>query len=407
MIHVSSIEQRPWRLRSRIGRLAVGVCVSLVVVAGVAWSLARPAKPAAFYGRALPAGAAPGTLIDREPFTRSIPAGAHAWRYLYATTRGGRVVVASAVALLPSQTGAERPVVAWAHGTTGMVAGCAPSTLEKPFDNVPDIGAIVRSGWVYVGTDYPGLGTSGGHAYLIGEDAAHAVLDAVRAARKLPDAGLGAKVVLWGHSQGGNATLWSGMQAAKIAPELHIAGVAALAPASDLKALVAATKSGIFGKIVASYLIAAYARAYPDVDVASYLGTATRLVAGDIASRCIEGYQTRFSAMETKLLPRDGIFTRDPASGPLGDRLAQNTPAGPIVAPLLIAQGEADDLVLPDIQKRFVAQQCAAGQPVDFRSYAGRNHISLVAPDSPLAGELMQWTRDRFEGRPGNDTCRR
>jgi hypothetical protein len=36
-------------------------------------------------------------------------------------------------------------------------------------------------------TDYPGLGTPGVHAYLMGESEGRAVLDSVRAARNLPD----------------------------------------------------------------------------------------------------------------------------------------------------------------------------------------------------------------------------
>jgi hypothetical protein len=72
---------------------------------------------------------------------------------------------------------------------------------------------------------------------------------------------------------------------------------------------------------------------------------------------------------------------------------------------LLIAQGEIDDLVLPEVQRRFVTAQCLAGQRIDFRTYPGRDHVSLVAPDSPLAAELIQWTRDRFEGRLAKNTC--
>lgn len=392
-------------LLSPFGWLSMGAGLLLATAATAVWLHARPASPSVFYNRGYPAGVAAGTLLDQEPFTRTVPPGARGWRYIYTTKRGGQNVVASAVALLPDQVGVARPVVAWAHGTTGIAAGCAPSVLEKPFDNVPDVAAIVRAGWAYVGADYPGLGTSGGHRYLIGDDAAHAVLDAVRAARQLRDARLSDHVVVWGHSQGGNSALWSGMRAAEIAPDLRVSGIAAFAPASDLKALVAATRNGIFGKIVSAYLISAYAAAYGDVEIGAYVDAKTRLVIADIASRCVENFQTWFSAVETRLLPRDGIFLQDPATGPLGRRLEQNTPEDPIAAPVFIAQGEADDLVPPAIQKRYVATRCAAGQAIDFRIYPGLNHISLVASDSPLVPDLIAWTRDRFEGKPSQTTC--
>jgi acetyl esterase/lipase len=394
--------------RGLIGRvvgLVIKLMVLLVIATAIAWIATRPATPDAFYNHALPQDAALGTLLKSEPFTRAVPAGAKGWRILYVTTRGGKRALASAVVVLPDGTGAARPVIAWAHGTTGIVEGCAPSLLDKPFDNVPDINAIVREGWAYVGTDYPGLGTGGGHAYLVGADAARAVLDSVRAARQLKDTNLGDRIVVWGHSQGGNSALWTGMRATEFAPELQVLGVAALAPASDLNGLVQASKSSMFGKIVSSYVIAAYAQAYQDVKVDDYVGFGPRLIAGDMAKRCVAGYQTLFSLLETFLLPAEGIFRKDPTSGPLGTRLGENTPTNIVPAPLLIAQGEIDDLVLPEVQKRYVNARCSAGQRIDFRTYPGRDHVSVVAPDSPLAPELIQWTRDRFEGKAAKNSC--
>lgn len=394
--------------RGLIGRLvglAIKLMVLLLIVTAVAWIATRPAAPDAFYNHALPQDAALGTLLKSEPFTNAVPSGAKGWRILYVTTRGGKRALASAIVVLPEGSGAARPVIAWAHGTTGIVDGCAPSVLDKPFDNVPDVNAIVREGWAYVGTDYPGLGTGGGHAYLVGADAARAVLDSVRAARQLKDTNLADRVVVWGHSRGGNSALWTGMRAIEFAPELELIGVAALAPASDLKGLVHASKSSMFGKIVSSYVITAYAQAYQDVKVDDYVGPGPRVIAGDMAKRCVAGYQTLFSVLETYLLPAEGIFRKDPTSGPLGTRLGENTPTDIVPSPLLIAQGEIDDLVLPEVQKRFVSARCSAGQRIDFRTYPGRDHVSVVAPDSPLVPELILWTRERFEGKPAKNSC--
>jgi hypothetical protein len=47
----------------------------------------------------------------------------------------------------------------------------------------------------------------------------------------------------------------------------------------------------------------------------------------------------------------------DPATGALGQRLVQNTPDGLIQAPLLIAQGLADRLMLPS---KLAPDNCAA-----------------------------------------------
>ena len=53
----------------------------------------------------------------------------------------------------------------------------------------------------------------------------------------------------------------------------------------------------------------------------------------------------------------------------------------------------------------FVEERCAALGSVDFRTYAGRDHVPLVQHDSPLIPELMAWTQDRFDGEPATPTC--
>ncbi|QUB99149.1 hypothetical protein [Cellulosimicrobium cellulans] len=49
--------------------------------------------------------------------------------------------------------------------------------------------------------------------------------------------------------------------------------------------------------------------------------------------------------------------------------------------------------------------RCAAGQPVDYRTYEGRDHVGLVQADSPLAPDLVRWTEARLAGEPPTPTC--
>lgn len=398
---------RRGRLVRRVLRTTAALLILGIGALAIAWWLARPAAPDAFY--AVPDGAPrePGALLRQEAFAHAVPDGARAWRILYATTRAdGTPAVASAIVLASADAvGTPRPVVAWAHGTTGIAPGCAPSVLPNPFLHVPALPELLAGGWVYVGTDYVGLGATGGHAYLVGEDAARSVLDSVRAARQIEGLRLDGRTVVWGHSQGGNSALWTGIRAPEYAPDVPLAGVAALAPASDLPALVSSAQASAFGKIVSAYLTYGYDLAYTDAAPRSYLRPGATLVVGDLASRCVGGWETIISALETFLLPSDGIFARPPAEGAFGARLAENVPRRPIAAPLFIAQGKADDLVLPEIQDGYVAARCAAGQAIDYRTYAGRDHISLLAADSPLTADLVAWTRDRLSGSPAPTSC--
>jgi alpha-beta hydrolase superfamily lysophospholipase/uncharacterized membrane protein HdeD (DUF308 family) len=400
----------PGRLR-RAGDLVVGATAVLLTVALVTVSNTLGAgtpAPDAFY--AAPAGAPPepGVLLRSEPFDRGMPEGSRAWRLLYTT--GGvenEPAVASALVIAGPDRPGPRPVVAWAHGTTGYAEACAPTLLEDPLGSgaMPALDRVLEEGWVVVATDYVGLGTEGPHPYLIGEPGGRNVLDAVRAARALEDLRLSDQTVVWGHSQGGGVALWTGILAPAYAPDVPLSGVAALAPASDLSALLPNLDEVPGGALFASYVIAAYSETYDDVDFDEYVRPAARIPLQEMAERCLAEPGVLVSILES--LAFDGsVWGRDPASGPLGERLAQNVPAGPIEAPLLVAQGETDELVLPEAQAAYVAGRCAqAGGPVEFRTYPDRDHVGVVADDSELVPELMEWTRARFAGDPAASTC--
>jgi len=93
------------------------------------------------------------------------------------------------------------PVVAWAHGTSGLAASCAPSRAPAP---PPAFGVE----GVRVATDYLGLGPVGElHPYLSAAAEGNAVIDGVAAARAMPEAGAGDQWVVAGVSQGGHAVL--------------------------------------------------------------------------------------------------------------------------------------------------------------------------------------------------------
>jgi hypothetical protein len=74
---------------------------------------------------------------------------------------------------------------------------------------------------------------------LIGEGEARAALDSVRAARQMAELTLDMRTVVWGHSQGGHAALWTGIVGPRYAPDVEIVGVAAVAPAANMPKILA------------------------------------------------------------------------------------------------------------------------------------------------------------------------
>ena len=389
--------------------------VVLAVLAGaVVWWLARPAEPGEFYEPPDEVPAEPGRLIRSEAFDTAVPDGADAHLFLYTTTQyDGSAAVASATVLVPTAApDGPRPVLAWSHGTTGIVPGCAPSLLDDPFGGIPALRQALDAGWVVVATDYVGLGTEGPHQYLVGDSAARNTLDSVRALRELDaeedltdGAGLTEEVQVWGHSQGGNTSLFTGEVAGGYAPDVDVVGVAAFAPATELAELLAAEADSLVGKLLSSLAMVSWSEVYPEVSFDEVVREPARPIVRSIASRCITKPAAFVSAAEGVVL-RGSIFAVDvETDATLQELLERNTPHEAIPAPLFVAQGTADEVVDPAVTDDWVASRCEAGQSMTYRTYADETHLSIVAPDSPVTDELVAWATARFAGDDAPTGC--
>src|SRR5690606_17873413 len=347
-------DARPSVLRRWVRTVAA---VLALVLAGAAASVSlsiRAGSPVVddFYAAPRTVPDEPGQLIRAEPFTRGVPQDALAWRMLYTTTnQDGRSAISSGIVVVPREGEGDWPVIDWAHGTTGVAQHCAPSLSPQPVESgalfvLPD---VIANGWALVATDYIGLGTEGPHPYLVGEPTGHAVLDAVRAARQLDEARLGDQTVVWGHSQGGGAALWTGVLADEYAPDVPLDGVAALAPAADLRGLANDLPHLTGGSLIMSFVIDAYAHVFDDITYREYVRPGAEATVREMATRCFADPATAVSVLDLMGLSNDpDILAADPTGGPLGTRLVDNTPPAEITAPLLIGQGAADGLILPE-----------------------------------------------------------
>lgn len=353
----------------------------------------------------------PGQLIRAEEFTAGIPARAQAWRILYTTTGvDGEVREASGVVVVPRNGDGRWPVIDWNHGTTGYAQHCAPSLQERGLWSgaLYILPTVIEQGWAVVATDYIGLGTEGPHPYLMGPPSATASLDAVRAARQLADADLGASTVVWGHSQGGGAALWTGAMARSYAPEVWVKGVAAMAPTGDPLSLVRRVDQVTGGSIFASFAFASFEEIYDDVTYRDYIRPGADTVVRAMSERCLSDPGTVVSFLASLGMSQDpDVFSQPPTFGTLGVHLREHIAAGDVIAPLLIAQGGADSVIPVSSQTDYVDRLCAIGQQVDYRVYAGYEHAAVVERPSPLLEQLIEWTHARFDGEPPPAGCTR
>ena len=123
-----------------------------------------------------------------------------------------------------------------------------------------------------------------------------------------------------------------------------------------------------------------------------------------MANRCLAGSGAILSILVSAALGKT-MFVIPPTQGTLGKRFQENMPLAHIAAPLLIAQGSADALVLPSVQDQFVQKRCREGEHLEYRTYGGRDHVSLVTQDSALIDDLVTWTQGRLTGTPVAGGC--
>jgi len=348
----------------------------------------------------------PGALLRREPLKDAIlPAGMRGWRILYATTVDDSTP-ATAVATVFAPTDAPagpRPVIAWEHATTGLLQKCMPSLLSAPTAGIPGCDEIVMAGWVVVATDYSFAEKGGPHPYLIGEGEARAALDSVRAARQMSELTLDKRMVVWGYSQGGHAALWIGIVGPRYAPDLEILGVAAIAPAANIENILAMNVA--MDKRFGPYLALSYSRFYPDITFEQALRPEALDAARQMVNLCDFVPPEDSERIEALATTFDGPALATTSNRALQTRLEQNTADGPIQAPVVIAQGRSDIVVPSSATDAYVEERCSAGQQLEYWTFAGRDHFTIVQPGTPLEELLIRWTTARFANEPQVSGC--
>jgi acetyl esterase/lipase len=351
-------------------------------------------------------GGAPGTLIRQEPLGLPAPNGAATYRVLYRSTGlNGEPIAVSGVVIVPAgpPPGNARPIVAWAHPTTGVIPRCAPSLALFLMQQIQGLRRMVEHGFIVAATDYPGLGTPPTHPYLVGVSEARAVIDAVRVAR-----GMGGgqnRFAVWGHSQGGQAALFAGLIAKTYASELDLIGIAAAAPVTELAALLGDDISSSGGRNLTAMMLWSWARVF-GAPIDSVVDPAALPAVDRLAGECTESIYdlaARLAAARPaqRFISAANFYTAEPWRS----LLARNTP-GPLPSqvPLFLAQGGADELVRPAITEDYMKRQCRAGGKVRMLTLATANH-GFIGRDA--AAEAVEWITDRFAGFPAPNDCTR
>ncbi|QPP07102.1 lipase [Streptomyces bathyalis] len=393
------------------------LCVSGGAVAPAAAAAGGHAATshAASKGTSASAGTAaagqPGDIVSAEPSEfqvfPGVPIPTHAWTIKYnSTDANGKSNTVSGTVLVPKDDReGPRPLLTYAVGTVGIADQCAPSvnfpvgkTKEAPLIE----GALLR-GWAVAVTDYEGLGTPGTHTYTVGRAAGTAVLDAARAAQRLPGAqekgvSQDSPVGIMGYSQGGQASGWAAELAGTYAPELKVKGTASGGVPADLPKVAEYNDGDEEAGLVLMSAIG-HDAAYPELGLDRYLNDEGRRITGIMKEGCLAEAS---EAGANKSV--EDVTTKDPNQEPdwqqrlAEDKLGTKAPG----APVYLYHGEADEIIPHDVGKQLRADWCAKGNTVEWTSFPLSPHAGTAILASIPA---MNWLSDRFKDEPTQGDC--
>ncbi|MFJ9743261.1 alpha/beta fold hydrolase [Streptomyces sp. NPDC101166] len=424
--------------------VTVAACLGATAVPAAAASpsddavVSRGVTIPVFYNPPASLPAADGALVrsERLPLALSLPGvdgplPGKATRLMYKSTdSGGAPVAVTGAYIEPSATwrgAGPRPLVAVAPGTMGQGDQCSASlglqhpvllngqTLSVGYELLA-VYRLLAQGVAVVVTDYAGLGaTDRLHTYVNRVDGAHAVLDAVRAARSLPGTSLtdASRVALYGYSQGGGATAAAAELQPSYAPDVPLAGTYAGAPPADLAAVTDAIDgSGLAGAL--GWSVNGFVQSDPELKpiADAHLNAAGKAAMKDLSTMCVGDALFSYNGVRSSTWTTDGqpigaIIRSEPLlKAFLADqRIGARRPTSPV----RVATGLADDLVPHAQARRLAVDWCAEGVDVTYKSVAllplGNSLLNHVTPLLADQGEALSWLTDRLDGKPARSNC--
>lgn len=385
-----------------------------------------------------------GQVVKHEKILAGIP-GADAWKIAYISSDlNNKPTIATAIVVAPSEAGKDRPVIAWAHGTTGTSQNSGPSQQVNPAVplnqyflisgnsstdyGLPALKEFIRAGYVVVGTDYQGLGGGGRHQYAVSVTNGRDVINSVRAVSSEKLGGAGKSAVAIGWSQGGGAILSMAsdrdyiIQKGTSADDILFKGFVGLA-AYDV---VAEFTNKPIDQVAADKIMKELSTQF-SADMLNFTHY-VMVIWGTQAAfpeqlKLTDIFTDEGARVLDEILSNKGVHvTADTIKFNYGDNyksllrdVPKNTiawvnafkkssvpPVNPL-APVIIYFGTKDTVVPIAMSKRYQEQMCASGAQIQRVQLAGeQTHFSTPGAAEPL---FVQWIADRLADKPITDSC--
>ena len=421
---------------------AIGLCFAL---SGHA-ARAEPSVPAFYEAvqKIAPDGKL-GQIVSRQQISTPVP-GARAWLIAYISSDvAEHKTISTGLVVAPAGTppAGGRAVIAWAHGTTGAAQNCGPSQVPNPAQELneyflvggnswtdyglPSLEALIKEGYVVVGTDYQGQGGGGKHQYAVAATQAHDVINSIRAAGSLREAGAGKKAILYGWSQGGGAVIAAASEPDYLAKSgtasdgVDLVGVVALAPfdfaaSTGGQTVDAASSEKMMGELAAAHsgnvfdfthlamALWGTKAAFPGLQLTDVFTEEGAKVLDDIFSnKCMHpsastinyAYPSDYKALLNPQTKNSLAWVNALVQGSVA-------PVKP-VAPVLIFWGTKDTTEPPIEGKLYQAQMCKLGGNVGRIQLPGeQTHFTTPGASAPL---YLPWMKARLAGTAAPNAC--
>ena len=386
-----------------------------------------------------------GQVIKKEQIQTSLK-GAHAWKIAYISSDlAGRQTIATGLIIAPVGPAPKegRPILSWAHGTTGSAQNCGPSQITDPTRalneyfllsgnswtdyGIPNGQEFINEGYVVVATDYQGLGGGGKHQYAVAGTNGRDVINAARAASSMTEVGAGKKTVLYGWSQGGGAAIAAASipdyqaQQGTAADNLQYLGFVALAP-EDVAAMLPKVPTDEAGadKLMKGFTEANVPNVFlfthftmglwgaqaanPELKLTDILTEEGAKVVDQLSSnKCVHvmadsfnyAYGDNYKSLLKSQASNTLAWLKTLVDGSV-------KPVKP-VAPVVIYWGSKDTTVPPVMHELYQKQMCAMGANVGRIQLPGeQTHFTTPGVSAPM---YLEWVKDRIAGKPLANAC--
>jgi hypothetical protein len=353
-----------------------------------------------------------GAVLDSRPIALfGLPLPVSAWQVKYRSTDASDDAVADVatvmVPMLPWFGAGARPLLSYQVPEDSLGTRCAPSfALRGGWDSgavntlidTPFMAEALRRGWAVVAGDYEGPRSR----FLDGVNSGRGVLDGIRAARDLPQAGLGPATPIgaWGYSGGAFATLWAAQMQPWYAPDVRFAGITSGGVPADWPA-IAREADGTVQAGLALLILFAIARNDPGNGVLALLNDRGRAALAENATMCGSDLVPKYVGARVDDFAVVPDLLSHPAFRAATD--AQELGGSAPETPMYLYHSRTDDVIPVAGFTDLVGRYCAQGAAITSVHSMLPTHNPAAIGEAPGA---MNFLGDRFAGLPVAAGCR-